>query len=119
MENYRYKLFKFVLDANLKNDERTECIFRMLDQMPDIEVERLRLRKVDDKTVRKLTEKPMFKSKQDLFNILELGHFDALPQCEPYEYLSYVYVDNYFRNSLSDYCKQAGCVNISQLPNNF
>ena len=86
----RYKLFKFNLTIKTKGFDNTEWIYRMLDEMPDLEVSKISGHISNNDAINALMEKPIFKTKQDLFKIIEFSPSYENDQSEPLEYLSYV-----------------------------
>ena len=65
--------------------------YRMLDEMPEFEISRIKVKQGNNDLINTLATKSMFKTKQDLFNILEFDKNICSEQSEPYEYLSRVY----------------------------
>ena len=90
----RYKLFKLSIFIDFENKSRTEMIYRMLDEMPEFEICKISVTNGENELINALATKSMFKTKQDLFKILEFSNNDRSKQSEPYEYLSRVYCLN-------------------------
>ena len=84
----RYKLFKLDIRVDVKDEIRLEIFYRMLDEMPEFEISWIKLKNGNNDLINTLTTKPMFKNKQDLFDILEFDSINLPQQSESYEYLS-------------------------------
>ena len=64
--------------------------YRMLDEMPEFEMSRIYVENGDNGFINTLATKSMFKTKQDLYDILEFDDINNRRQFKEYEYLSYV-----------------------------
>ena len=67
--------------------------------------------------INSLAKKPMFKTKQDLFKLLDYQDSDIIEQEEPHEYLSQILMPEMY--DMSSFAKQAGCINIYDLQNDL
>ena len=66
----RYKLFKFIFpitNCNLINDQ---IKIPILDEMPNIDIEKIHTNRFDNQTIQTLLQKTKFETKQDLFKVL-------------------------------------------------
>ena len=88
----KYKLFRF--EISISDDEEslkeTDCIFRMLEDMPDMIIDALYVYEGNNNTFQKLLDLPNFKTKQDLLKVLYFKESYDIEESEPYEYLSKV-----------------------------
>ena len=67
----RYKLFKFYFMVN-EPHLKLDSFYKMLDEMPDIEIERIKIdSSISYNILDTLSKKPMFKSEQDLYRIID------------------------------------------------
>ena len=62
--------------------------------------------------IQTLADKPTFKTKQDLFSVLDFRDSQASAGAEPYEYISFVNANDIPMNK---FCKYAYCVQIDHL----
>ena len=62
----------------------------MLDEMPQLEVEKIYIWSGDDELIKELAQKPMFTNKQDLYRIIYFTEDDVKLQIEPYQYVSLI-----------------------------
>ena len=87
----RYKLFKLEIGIDAKEQNGIEVLYEMLDEMQELEIYMIHVKHCNNEIVDTLAQKPIFKKKQDLFKVLDLGTSDAPERSEPYEYLQSVY----------------------------
>ena len=86
----RYKLFKYSITIDAKNQVRLEMFYRILDEMPELEICEIVVGNGDNDVINTLAANSMFNTKQDLFNILEFYIEDQNQQSEPCEYVTYI-----------------------------
>ena len=86
----RYKLFKFTFQIDGSRQDYNELIYRMLDEMPELEVSKISGFFKNDDVISILAEKPMFKTKKDLFKVIQLNSIFEPNNFQPFEYLSYI-----------------------------
>ena len=110
--NNKYMLFKFYFYIKDESDPYIKLILLMLDEMPDLEVEKCIMLSGSNSMIQTLADKPMFKTKHDLFKILDFRYSQALTHPEPYEYISFV---NANERPMDKFCKYADCVQIDYL----
>ena len=80
----------------------------MLDEMLDFEISMIYVRGDINKFINKLSQKPNFKTKKDLFSVLDFDNSDPPQKSEPYEYLRKV--QNPEEHDMSCYVKQTDCI---------
>ena len=85
----------------------------MLDEMPQLEVEKIYIWSGDDELIKELTQKPMFTNKQDLYRIIYFTEDDVKLQTEPYQYVSLI--SGASQHDMSNYWEQAGIIWIDKL----
>ena len=84
---------------------------KALDEMPNIEVEKMIIKSGDNELLDILASKPSFKTKKNLFKVLEY-RVDYYDKPEPLEYVSYI---NGNSRKAEKIWKQADCVSIHKL----
>ena len=83
----KYKLFKLNIQIDIDEHDRLGVFYTMLDEMPEFEVHLISARNYNDDFIDTLAQKPIFKTKRDLFRVLDFSDSDPPMQFEPYEYL--------------------------------
>ena len=68
----RYKLFKLDVIINMNDQDRVEVFYKMLDEMPDFEIQKILLKQCDKFFIKTLLQKPMFTTKEQLFKVLDI-----------------------------------------------
>ena len=63
----RYKLFKFLIELDTKNLAQLRIIYQMFDRLPGLEISKLIFKNVTNDALRKLEQKNVFKTKQELY----------------------------------------------------
>ena len=89
----RYKLFKLDFEVDYFDKNRLEILYRILDEIPELEIFKICSSCRLNQFINELAEKSNFKTKQDFFKVLDFknyGHTDPPGQSEPYEYLNKV-----------------------------
>ena len=110
----RYKLFKFILKIDHKYQSECTMIYKMLDEMPELEIVKIYVENGVNEIIEALAEKSMFKTKQDLFNILEIQNPPRNDlYTEPYEFISEIRDCKLY--NMNSYVKQVGCIHIENL----
>ena len=86
----KYKFYK--LDFTIANydEDRFWIFFRMLDEIPELEISMIHIWECNNELICALEQKPIFNNEQDLFKILDFDTEDAPEQSESYEYLQKV-----------------------------
>ena len=85
----KYKFFKFRFTIKGHTNSRAKLILKALDEMPNIEVEKMIIKSGDNELLDILASKPSFKTKKNLFKVLEY-RVDYYDKPEPLEYVSYI-----------------------------
>ena len=86
----RYKLFKLDIELDATDDHRLIIFYEILEKMPDMEICQIVVRNSSNDFLNTLAEKYMLKTKQDLYEILQIDNKTLNKQSEPHEYLSVV-----------------------------
>ena len=88
----RYKLFKYSIRIDGNNQERIQMFFNMLDQIPQFEIERICLTSRCNKDfIDMLLQKSVYKTRHELYKVLDVYGGLLDDESYPYEYLSKVY----------------------------
>ena len=90
-KNNRYKLFKLDISIDTQEQDRLKVFYQMLDELPEIEISSVQVDNCNNEFIDAVASKPMFKTKQDLYKVLEISDRSAAKQSKPHEYLSNVY----------------------------
>ena len=106
-------MFKLDIDIDVEDQHRLEMFYSMLDEMPELEVCRIKVDRGDNEFINTLAQKSMFKTKQELFKILDYDNLNSPKQPEPHEYLSKVlHLED---QDMSWFVKQAKWIQIREL----
>ena len=95
----KYKLFKLSVFIDIPDQERLRMIYRLLDEMPEFEISKIKTFRGSNDLINTLAKKPMFKSKQELFEKLDFKDYQFNQQSGPYEYISDMY--NPYKHDMS------------------
>ena len=109
----RYKLFKLDIENYNNDEDRLQVFYKMLDEMPDLEISMIHVWQSDKELINTLAQKPIFRAKQNLFKVLDSEFSDIPERSEPYEYLLKVRYPQY--HDMNCYVKHAGCIEIKKL----
>ena len=115
--NDKYKLFKLYIGINGADQNRVNLVSKMLDEMPDFEIECIEIWSGNNDIINLLSKKPMFKTEEDFYDILEFNDDKAADQSDPHHYLSDIYFAN--NHNMSNYATRAGCIWIRSLENDM
>ena len=81
--------------------------------MPDLDISMIHVWESNKEIINTLAQKPVFRTKQNLFKVLDSEFSDLPDQSEPYEYLLKVrYPESH---DMSCYVKQTECIEINKL----
>ena len=89
----------------------------MLDKMPKLEVYSIDVIDWSKQFFDTVSQKPIFRTKQNLLKVLDFGVEDAPDQSEPYDYLKIVWYPE--EHDMSRYVKQTEQINIDKFDKNM
>ena len=108
----RYKLFKFSIIIDSKDKERIKMFYKMLDEMPVLEIKRIKfVSRWSKDIIDTLLQKSIYKTPDELYKVLE-SNPGAFETPDTYEYLSIIF--NPETKDMSSYVKQVGCIYIEK-----
>ena len=86
----RYMLFKLDISIDSQDQDRLDIFYQMLEEMPEFEIFQINVQQCSNEFINALAKKSNFKTKQDLFKVLQTRSNSVIEQSEPHEYLSHV-----------------------------
>ena len=89
----RYKQYKFSMLIDNKKPYQVKMINQMLDEMPELEIDQIKIVNEINSTLHNLVQKPIFMTSHELLKVLEtyfVEHFCGQPS-EPGEYVSKIF----------------------------
>ena len=87
----RYKMYKLDITLFNTHQDRLSLFYRILEEMPEFEISKIKILGNNNNLIETLVQKSYFKTKQDLFKVIESKDDSVAQQSEPHEYLSHVY----------------------------
>ena len=89
----RYKQYKFSMRIDNKKPYQAKMINQMLDEMPELEIDQIKIVNEINSTLHNLVQKPIFMTSHELLKVIKTyvpEHFCTQPS-EPDEYVSKIF----------------------------
>ena len=110
----RYKLFNIKVDIDPTDIDRTEMFYNMLDAIPELEFQNIAVRnKCDKEFIDILLQKSIYKTKEELFEVLYFNDMALNDTEDTYEYFNDILYPE--KHDMSCFTKQAGSILLKKL----